>query len=62
VKEQQLFPLCGQSIPSIRKPRRSQLYAGHKDRYGRRKLGERHFGNAEKRSLKCYYRKDKSTT
>ena len=24
-----------------------------------RKLGERPFGNAEKRSLKCYYRKDK---
>lgn len=31
----------------------------NKDRYRRRKLGERPFGNAEKRSLKCYYRKDK---
>ena len=41
--------------------RRSYMekYAGNKDRYGRRKLGERPFGNAEKRSLKCYYRKDK---
>jgi len=36
-----------------------EKYAGNKDRYGRRKLGERPFGNAEKRSLKCYYRKDK---
>jgi len=36
-----------------------EKYAMNKDRYGRRKLGERPFGNAEKRSLKCYYRKDK---
>lgn len=36
-----------------------EKYAGNKDKYGRRKLGERPFGNAEKRSLKCYYRKDK---
>jgi len=41
--------------------RRSYMekYARNKDKYGRRKLGERPFGNAEKRSLKCYYRKDK---
>jgi hypothetical protein len=36
-----------------------EKYAMNKDRYGRRKLGERPFGNAEKRSLKCYNRKDK---
>jgi hypothetical protein len=36
-----------------------EKYTMNKDRYGRRKLGERPFGNAEKRSLKCYYRKDK---
>lgn len=36
-----------------------EKYARNKERYGRRKLGERPFGNAEKRSLKCYYRKDK---
>jgi hypothetical protein len=36
-----------------------EKYARNKDKYGRRKLGERPFGNAEKRSLKCYYRKDK---
>jgi len=36
-----------------------EKYAGNKGRYGRRKLGERPFGNAEKRFLKCYYRKDK---
>ena len=36
-----------------------EKYAQNKERYGRRKLGERPFGNAEKRSLKCYYRKDK---
>ncbi len=36
-----------------------EKYAMNKDRYGRRKLGERPFGNAEKRSLTCYYRKDK---
>jgi hypothetical protein len=34
-----------------------EKYARNKDKYGRRKLGERPFGNAEKRSLKCYYRK-----
>ena len=34
-------------------------YAGNKDKYMKRKLGERPFGNAEKRSLKCYYRKAK---
>jgi hypothetical protein len=34
-------------------------YTMNKSRYGRRKLGERPFGNAEIRSLKCYYRKDK---
>ncbi len=41
--------------------RRSYMekYAMNKDKYGRRKLGERPFGNAEKRSLKCYYRKNK---
>jgi hypothetical protein len=41
--------------------RRSYMekYAKNKDKYGRRKLGERPFGNVEKRSLKCYYRKDK---
>lgn len=36
-----------------------EKYAGNKDKYRKRKLGERPFGNAEKRSLKCYYRKDK---
>jgi hypothetical protein len=41
--------------------RRSYMekYAKNKDKYGRRKLGERPFGNVETRSLKCYYRKDK---
>jgi len=33
----------------------TEKYAKNKDKYGRRKLGERPFGNAEKRSLKCYY-------
>jgi len=37
----------------------TEKYALNRDRYGRRKLGERPFGNAEKRSLKCSYRKDK---
>jgi len=36
-----------------------EKYVRNKEIYGRRKLGERPFGNAEKRSLKCYYRKDK---
>ena len=41
--------------------RRSYIakYTRNKDRYRRRRLGERPFGNAEKRSLKCYYRKNK---
>ena len=31
----------------------------NKDRYRKRKLGERPCGNAEKRSPKCYYQKYK---
>jgi hypothetical protein len=34
-------------------------YAMNKDGYRKRKLGEKPFENAEKRSLKCYYQKDK---
>jgi len=31
-----------------------EKYARNKDKYRKRKLGERPFGNAEKRSLKCH--------
>jgi hypothetical protein len=46
-------------ITAMPKSAYTEKYAMNKERYGRRKLGERPFGNAEKRSLTCYYRKDK---
>ena len=36
-----------------------EKYPRNKDGYRKRKLRERLFENAEKRSLKCYYQKDK---